>query len=126
MKVKSKITQDEKFDKSMCGFIPKEPGEVDLVGKFFVRKASKHGHEDPQNLGDGTMFCGVMFGLDWGDQKDDEMWECEVNIKPIKKFKTRDWKKNRPPGHENYAGLTIDQVMGGQWGNGDNYDKIQF
>lgn len=125
-KVKSKIKQTSKFDKSLGGFIPKEKDEVHLIGKFFVRKASKHGHSDPQNLGDGTLFCGVMFGLDWDDQTEDEMWECEVTIKPTGRFKTRAFGKNPPGGYENYNGYSLDQVMGGQWGNGENYDEIEF
>jgi len=58
--VKSKIRQHPKFDKSMHGFIPKENGEVDLVGKFFIRKASKHEKNDPPNLTDGTLICGLL------------------------------------------------------------------
>ena len=114
VKGRSKITQDSKFDKSFGGFIPKEKGEVDLVGKLFIRKKGTY-----KGVGTGTLVCGLLFGLEWNGQDRDEMWECEVNIKPTGKFQDTDVKG------ETFKGLRIDQVMASEWGDPENYNKVE-
>lgn len=109
------ITQDKSYDKSMNGFIPKENGEVDLVGKLFIRRS-----DDYEKFGTGTLVCGVLFGFDWGEQQTDEMWEVEVNIKPIKRF--IDDLPNKPG--ESLEGFRIDQVMCSEWDRRENYREI--
>ena len=109
------IKQDESFDKSMNGFIPKAKGEVDLIGKLFMRRVPGN-----EKFGHGTLVCGVLFGLDWGKQQLDEMWEVEVNIKPVRRFIAQKKKDT-----VNMSGWRIDQVMCGDWDNRKNYRKIK-
>ena len=114
MKTKSKVVQSPKFDKSMHGFMPKEKGEVDLVGKLFIRR------KRTEDIGTGTLVAGLLFGLDWGNQNEDEMQEVEVNIKPVRRFKDT----GKEP-YENYRGLRLDQVLATNWGDPKRYEEIK-
>jgi len=109
------IKQDEKYDKSMDGFIPKENGEVDLIGKLFLRRIKEH-----EKLGTGTLVCGVLYGFDWGKQKLDEMWQVQVNIKPVRRFITQ-----RKKGVPYMGGWRIDQIMCSDWDRPENYKEIK-
>lgn len=109
------IKQDEKFDKSMHGFIPKEKGEVDLIGKLFMRRI-----KESEKLGTGTLVCGVVYGLDWGKQQEDEMWTVEINIKPAKRY-IAEKKKGVPY----MGGWRIDQIMCSNWDDPKIYTEIK-
>lgn len=113
-KAKSKVVQNPRYDKSMHGFLPKEAGEVDLVGKIFLRRRRKI----DDDVGDPTLIAGLLFGLDWQGQDDDEMWECEINIKPTRRFIDKD------VGIENIKGLNINQILCSGWGDRENYKEV--
>ncbi len=109
------IGQAKDFDQSMYGFMPKEKGEVDLIGKLFIRRI-----EESERFGTGTLVCGVLYGFDWGKQQLDEMWETQVNIKPKRRFITQN-KKGVP----NMGGWRIDQVMCSNWDDHKLYKEIK-
>jgi len=109
------IKQDEKYDKSMHGFIPKEKGEVDLIGKLFIRR-----NDESEKFGTKTLVCGVLFGFEWGKQQNDEMWEVEVNIKPVRRHIAVK-RKNTP----DMSGWRIDQIMCSHWDDPKNYKEIK-
>jgi len=112
MKKSTGAKQDKAFDKSMGGFLPKEKGEVDLIGKLFVRRI-----KESDEFGTVSLVCGFLLGLDWGKQTDDEMWEVEVNIKPKRRF------IDDGPGRHFY-GTTIDNVLSMDWDNPENYREL--
>ena len=104
------IKQHKEFMDPLRDFMARDENEIDLLGKIVLVKnasAGKYGHK--------TLIAGPVLGIDWGKQKEQhEVWECEIIIKPIRKYKFK-----------GMCGLRIDQFLVEALENTDNPEVFE-